>query len=115
DGATSGQSCGRMLRIMRRPLTADEAIEARRMIGWTFWAGPVISTIVCLGAGWPLIGADATAPAISALFVVFMTIFWIGRLRAYKKLTSDIEKGEVEVIEGGPDKVRMGRRTGLCY
>ena len=30
-------------------------------------------------------------------------------------MTSDIEKGEVEVIEGGPDKVRMGRRTGLCY
>src|SRR5437588_9689336 len=104
-----------MLRIMRRPLTADEAIEARRMIGWTFWAGPVISTIVCLGAGWPLIGADATALAIFAPFVVVTIVFWIVRLHAYKKVTSDIEKGEVEVIEGGPDKLRMDRRTGLCY
>src|SRR5437660_7043700 len=101
-----------MLRMMRRPLTEDEAIEARRMIGWTFWAGPVIFAIGCLVAGWLLIGADAIALTIFAPFVVITIVFWIVRLRAYKKVADDIEKGEVEVIEGGPDKLRMVR-TGM--
>jgi hypothetical protein len=101
--------------IMRRPLTEDEAIEARGMVNWTFWAGPVIFTIGCLIAGWLLIGADATAQAILGIFVVITIAFWFGRLRAYNKIRSDIEKGEVEVIEGAPEKVRLDRRTGICF
>ena len=104
-----------MLRVMRRPLTEDEAIEARGMIGWTFWAGPVIFAIGCLVAGWLLIGADATALGLLAVLVVITIIFWLVRLRAYSKVRNDIDSGQVEVLEGAPDKISMDRRTGLCY
>jgi len=104
-----------MLGIMRRPLTEDEAIDARGMIGWTFWAGPVIFAVGCFIAAWFLIGTDATALSILAVFVVITVVFWLQRLRAYNNVRSDIENGQVEVLEGAPDKITIDRRAGFCY
>src|SRR5689334_6220485 len=113
--SSSWRSCGRMLRIMDRALTQDEAIEARKTIGWTFWAGPLIFAIACLIAGWFLIGADSTALAIFTPFVVITVVFWLVRLRTYNKIKSEIDNGVAEVIEGAPDKVDTDRRTGMSY
>lgn len=98
---------------MQRLLTDEEAADALRMINWTFWAPPAIFALACIVAVFFLIGADKVAWAIFAPFLVVTAGIWFSRLRQHSKITADIDKRIVEIIEGAPEKVWMSR-SGTC-
>jgi len=94
---------------MQRLITADELRDARGMIGWRSWAPPIIFSLMCVAAVWF---------GVRGLFAVALILFaawgWIMQLRAYSRITTDIEGQMVEVLEGGPDSVWKSR-YGICY
>ena len=102
--------------MQQRYLADDEIDVAKAMIGREFWGFPVVITAGCVGAG---LGALVTgSPFGVGLFVFFAAItgvLWIARWRQLNRLTADIEKRVVEVLEGTPDKVWMAWRDGFCY
>lgn len=91
------------------------------MVGWQFWAAPIIFSIASLGLG---IGAVGGSPAIIAGFLLVSSltvIVCLFRIREYKKVCQDIELQVVEVIEGAPEKVWIQGsaldlpKVGFCY
>jgi hypothetical protein len=101
--------------VQERFLTDDEIKDAKAMVDWQFWATPVVFVILSVGLGIG-IGALGRNPAIIfviSLFVsltVVLCLVWVSR---YKKVTQDIERRVVEVIEGAPEQVWLSR--GFCY
>ncbi len=104
----------RELAVDQRFLTEDEISDARAMIGWTFWVAPAIFGLVSLGLG---IGAIGGNPAIVFAFLLVFSaavMLYFSRVRAFKKLSHDIEMRVAEVIEGAPEKI-WTQRDGFCY
>ena len=100
--------------VQQRFLTSDEIKDARAIVGWQFWAAPVILGVACLGLGIGALGRD---PLFSFLFFLFLMpslVLWIVRFRDYQKVVHDTEQRIVEIIEGAPEKV-WATRGGFCY
>jgi hypothetical protein len=109
------------LGVQQRMLTDDEISDARAMVGWQFWAAPIMFGIASLGLG---VGALGRNPAVIFVFLLICglaVIVSLSRFRDYNKVSHDIEMRVVEVIEGTPDKVWIPRsgleltRAGFCY
>ena len=107
--------------VQQRFLTDDEIEDARAMVGWQFWAAPIMFGIATLGLG---IGALGRNPAIIFVFLLtcaLTAILCLVRLRDSKKIGHDIEVRLVQVIEGAPEKVWIPRsaleltKSGFCY
>ena len=109
------------LGVQERFLTDDEINDAKAMIGWQFWAAPIIFVVVSAGLG---IGALGSNPDIIFVFILICSltiVLFLYRLRDYRKVNHDIEMRVVEVIQGAPEKVWVPRSTfeltrlGFCY
>jgi hypothetical protein len=97
------------VKLMQRLLTDEEAANARAMINWTFWSPPTIVTAGCIVAIFFLWGADAVAWGIFAPLVMVTGAFWFSRARRYRRITEEIERRIVEVLEGAPEKAWLTR------
>jgi hypothetical protein len=99
---------------VQRFLTDDEIRDAKAMVGWQFWAAPLMFVAASLGLG---IGALGGNPAIIFVFLLFVSVtvvlclFWV---RNYNRVMLDIERRVVEVIKGAPEHVWV-TRGGFCY
>jgi hypothetical protein len=111
----------RIWAVQQRFLTDDEINDAKAMIGWQFWAAPIIFVVVSVGLG---IGALGGNPAIVFVFLLVCSltiILFVFRFRDYRRVNRDIEIRVVEVIEGAPEMVWIPRsvfeltRSGFCY
>jgi hypothetical protein len=103
----------RELAVQQRFLTEDEISDARAMIGWQFWAAPLIFGFASLGLG---IGAIGGNPVIIFVFLLVFSaavLLCLSRVSDFKKVSHDIEMRVAEVIEGAPEKVWVQR--GVCY
>ena len=84
------------------------------MVGWQFWAVPLVFGFASLGMGIGAIGGN------SAIIFAFLLLFGaavivcLSRVRDFKKVSHDIEMRVAEVIEGAPEKV-WTQRDGYCY
>jgi hypothetical protein len=107
--------------VQQRFLTDDEISDARAMVGWQFWAAPIMFGFASLGLG---IGAVGGNPAI--IFVFFLVsslavILCFFRFCDFKKVSHDIEMRVVEIIEDAPQEVWIPRnameltKVGFCY
>jgi hypothetical protein len=111
----------RELAVQRRILSDDEINEARAMVGWQFWAGPIIFVVASVVSGSAALARDPVAISLFLLFASLDVILWIVRIRDYRKITHDIEMRVAEVIAGAPERVWMQRNTihlsklGFCY
>ena len=100
--------------MQQRFLTDDEIKDAKAMVGWQFWAAPLMFVAGSVGLG---VGALFGNPVIIIVFIlvvsvtVLLCLLWV---RDYNKVTQDIERRVVEVIEGAPEHVWMSR-GGFCY
>ena len=107
--------------MQKRFLTDDEINDARAMVGWQFWAAPIMFAMASLGLGIGALGGDPVVIFLFLLLGSLAVILWIIRLRDYSKVTHDIEMRLVEVIEDAPEKVWVPRSTieltkvGFCY
>ncbi len=88
------------------------------MVGWQFWAGPIMFGVASIVFGIFALGRD---PVAISLFLSFGSVsvgLWVLRVRDYNKVAQDIDKRIVEVIEGAPEKVWVPRymieRMGFC-
>ena len=89
------------------------------MVGAQFWAGPIMFGVASIVFGIVALGRD---PVAISLFLSFGSVsvgLWVLRVRDYNKVTQDIDKRIVEVIEGAPEKVWVPRymieQMGFCY
>jgi len=99
----------------QRFLTDDELHDARALIGWLFWAPPIIFTISYFVAAWFALSLGVLAEVVCfVLFGGLATWSCLSRLREYKKFGRDIDARIVEVAEGAPERVWM-TRDGRCY
>src|SRR5215475_10417651 len=107
--------------MQQRLLTDDEIMDARAMVGWQFWAAPIMFGITSLGLGLFALGGN---PAIIFVFLLVLSltvILCLFRFRDFKKVNHDIELRLVEVVEGAPQKVWIPRsaieltKAGFCY
>jgi hypothetical protein len=99
---------------VQRFLTDDEIRDAKAMVGWQFWAAPLMFVAASLGLG---IGALGGNPAIIFAFLLFVSVtvvLCLFRVRNYNRVMLDIERRVVEVIEGAPEHVWV-TRGGFCY
>jgi hypothetical protein len=71
------------LAVQQRFLTEDEISDARAMIGWQFWAAPVVFGFASLGLG---IGAFGGNPVIIFVFLLVFSaavILFLSRVRDF--------------------------------
>ncbi len=107
--------------MQQRFLTDDEINDARAMVGWQFWAAPIMFGVASFGLGIGALGGDPVVVFLFLLLGSLAVILWIVRLRDYSKVTHDIEIRLVEVIEDAPEKIWVPRSTieltkvGFCY
>src|SRR5437764_3316167 len=99
--------------VQQPPITDEEISEAKSMFGFAFWA-PLIVTVLFLLVVGIVIGLNAIGMAIIGCLVVPEVVFLILRWREYQSLQSDLQVGMLQVIEGAPEKVWMGR-SGFCF
>ena len=59
------------LAMQQRLLTDDEIIDARAMVGWQFWAAPIMFGITSLGLGLFALGGN---PAIIFVFLLVLSL-----------------------------------------
>ena len=100
----------------QRFLTDDELRDARTLIGWQFWAAPVVTAVLFLACAWYLASEEDVLTKVFVLGI--LGIFSVGlllvRILQYKKFAADIQARVVEVVQGAPERVRL-TRTGRCY
>lgn len=104
----------RELVVQQRFLTEDEISDARAMIGWRFWAAPLIFGFASVGLG---IGAIGGNPVIIFVFLLVFTgevIQCFFCFREFQKVSHDIQMRVVELIEGAPEKVWVQRNGSSC-
>jgi hypothetical protein len=88
------------------------------MVGAQFWAGPIMFGVASIVFGIVALGRDPVAISLFRSFGSVSVGLWVLRVRDYNKVTQDIDKRIVEVIEGAPEKVWVERyltRMGFCY
>jgi len=102
--------------MQERFLTDAELQDARGLIGWQFWAGPIIAAIFFFLAAWFVAGEKGieTKIIVLALLGTVAVGFWLVRFRQYRTFAADIQRRVVEVVKGAPERVRL-TRTGRCY
>ena len=101
--------------MQQRFLTDDELHDARAMIGWQFWIGPIMFSVACVGTGYLASTGEPVALRLFILFSIITIVLWTLRLRQYKKFTADIDHRTVEVLEGAPQRIWVARQSGDCY
>jgi hypothetical protein len=101
--------------MQQRFLTDDEVRDAKAMIGWQFWLGPIVFSLGCVGTAWVAATGEPVGIWLFVLFSIVAIVDWTLRLRQYKKFTSDLEHRTVEVVEDAPQRVWVAGRTGDCY
>jgi|SRR5215469_14468748 len=101
--------------VQQRLATDDEINDAKAMVGWMFWVGPIIFGVTSLGLGvWALEG-NPELVFVFLLMSSFAVVVWTARIRDYNKVAGDIEKRVVEVVEGAPERVWVTKSGfGLC-
>jgi MFS family permease len=98
-----------------RTLTEDDANDARAMFGWQFWAPPVIFTIGYFIAAWFALELGWAGEVICFLLLGGLAIYaWINSVSKHRKLSADLGKRLVNIVEGAPERVFM-TRFGRCY
>lgn len=101
----------------QRFLTDNELQNARGLIGWQFWVGPIIPTIFYFVSAW--FGLSLDMPILwEVIFFVFLgglaIWWWLSRCREYNRFRRDIDRRVVELAEGTPERVWMSR-DGRCF
>jgi len=102
--------------VEQRFLKDDELSDARTLIGWQFWAGPISSSVFLLAFA---LYAAHEGDAVGILLLlgilgILPVAFWLIRVRQYKRFTADIEARIVNIVQGVPEHVRL-TRGGRCY
>ncbi len=98
-----------------RTLTEDDLIDAKAMVGWQFWAPPVIFTVGYFVAAGFAFSLGVLGEVICFLFLGGLAaVAWVTSTRQYKKFARDIGGRLVQVVEGAPERVFM-TRFGRCY
>jgi len=102
--------------MQRRFLNDDELREARTLIGWQFWAGPISSTIVLIGCAWYAgrEGDAGTKFLLLGILGILPATIWLLRARQCKRFATDVQARAVDVVRGAPERVRL-TRMGRCY
>jgi len=91
------------------------------MIGWEFWAAPLIFGVASLGLGIGAAGGNSAIIFVFLLVLSLTLILCLFRFRDFRKVSHDIEMRVVEVLEGAPEKVWIPRsgieltKAGFCY
>jgi hypothetical protein len=99
----------------QRFLTNEDLEDARAMVGWRFWAAPIIFTLGYSAAALFSLKYDLLMQGISFLGLGAPAIFlWLMRARQYKKFDRDRRLRRVEVVEGALERVWM-TLAGLCH
>ena len=91
-------------RCSKDSLRATNSNDARAMIGWQFWIGPIMFSVACVGTGYVASTGEPVALRLFILFSIITIVLWTLRLRLYKKFTADIDHRTVEVLEGAPQR-----------
>jgi hypothetical protein len=98
-----------------RALTEDDKTDAKVMIGWQFWAPPVIFTVGYFVAAWFALSLGFSAEVICLLLLGGLAAWtWITCIRQYQKFSRDMAGGLVHIVEGAPERVYL-TRFGRCY
>lgn len=100
----------------QRFLKDDELGDARSLIGWQFWAGPISSSVFVLAFAWYAVHERDAAATLLFLGIlgIFPAVLWLIRVRQYKRFSADMEARIVDIVRGVPEHVRL-TRGGRCY
>lgn len=100
----------------QRFLSDNELRDARSLIGWQFWAGPISSTVFVLAfALYAAREGNAEAKLVFlGILGILPAVLWFIRVRQYKRFVADIETRTVDIVQGAPERVRL-TRGGRCY
>jgi hypothetical protein len=107
--------------VQQRFLTDNEITDAKAMVGWQFWAAPMMFGVTVFGLGIAALGGNSAIILLSLLISCLTVILVVSRLRDYNKVSHDIEMRVVELVEGAPERVWIPRsaieltRAGFCY
>ncbi len=113
--AIGARICHSEVPMAQRFLTDDEFRVAKALVGWKFWFAPVLFGLASMASGWAAATGEVMGLVLLGLFGGPAIVLWVLRLRQHSRFTADIEHRTVEVLEGAPQRVWMGGRTGDCY
>ena len=79
------------------------------MVGWQFWAAPMMFGVAVVGLGIGALGGNSAIILLLLLISCLTVILAVSRLHDYNKVSHDIEMRVVELIEGAPERVWIPR------
>jgi len=84
--------------VQQRFLTSDEIKDARAIVGWQFWAAPVIFGVACLGLGIGALGwftehGKRGAPWYVSVVMVSIVVLFFTQVLISRKILSRSLRG----------------------